>query len=74
MTLPFAISCATEFLAASIGIAKPMPLSFPVPFWLSICALMPITRPRASNSGPPEFPCVIGASVWIASMTLYVGR
>ena len=32
---------------------------------------MPITRPRASNSGPPEFPCVIGASVWIASTTLY---
>ena len=31
---------------------------------------MPITRPRASSSGPPELPCVIGASVWIASTTL----
>ena len=35
---------------------------------LRICALMPITRPRASNSGPPELPRLIGASVWIASM------
>jgi hypothetical protein len=35
-----------------------------------IWALIPITRPRASKSGPPEFPCVIGASIWIASTTL----
>ena len=30
---------------------------------------MPITRPRASKSGPPELPWLIGASVWIASGT-----
>ncbi len=30
---------------------------------------MPITRPFASSSGPPELPCVIGASVWIASIS-----
>src|SRR4026207_765783 len=47
-----------------------MPVSLPVPVALRICALIPITRPRASNSGPPEFPCVIGASVWMASPTL----
>ena len=28
---------------------------------------MPITRPRASSSGPPELPGLIAASVWIAS-------
>ena len=27
---------------------------------------MPITRPRASSSGPPELPGLIAASVWIA--------
>ena len=32
---------------------------------------MPITRPRASNSGPPELPWLIGASVWIASTSWY---
>ena len=32
-----------------------------------IWALIPITRPRASKSGPPELPWLIGASVWIAS-------
>ena len=32
---------------------------------------MPITRPRASNSGPPELPRLIGASIWIASATEY---
>jgi hypothetical protein len=31
---------------------------------------MPITRPCESSSGPPELPCVIGASVWIAPTTL----
>ena len=38
---------------------------------LRICALIPITRPRASNSGPPELPWLIAASVWIASTRLY---
>ena len=35
-----------------------------------IWALIPITRPRASKSGPPELPWLIGASVWIASTRL----
>ena len=29
---------------------------------------MPITRPCASSSGPPELPRLIAASVWIASL------
>ena len=51
--------------AELIGTAKPTPSALPE--LLLICALMPITRPRASNMGPPEFPRLIGASVWIAS-------
>ena len=40
---------------------------------LWICALIPITRPSPSNSGPPELPRLIGASVWIAFATLNPG-
>jgi hypothetical protein len=46
------------------GTAKPIP-TLP---WLpavAICELTPITRPRASSSGPPELPGLIGASVWM---------
>ena len=39
---------------------------------LWICALIPITRPVASKSGPPEFPRLIGASIWIAFATANV--
>ena len=31
---------------------------------------MPITRPSPSNSGPPELPRLIGASIWIAFETV----
>ena len=45
----------------------------PVLLW--ICVLIPITRPSASSSGPPELPLLIAASVWIApSMPNVVGR
>ncbi len=50
------------------GIAKPTP-SEP-PDSLSIWALTPITRPCWSRSGPPEFPWLIAASVWIESRIL----
>ena len=53
------------------GIAKPMPT---LPAWPpelepvdSICELTPITWPCALNSGPPELPGLIAASVWITS-------
>ena len=49
-----------------IGTAKPMPTE-PWPPPVAICELMPITRPLASSSGPPELPGLIDASVWITS-------
>ena len=62
---PLASSCWTTERAVSDGIAKPTPtFAFTVPLW--ICAAIPTTRPSRSRSGPPEFPWLIGASVWIA--------
>ena len=62
-TLPLFLSCGRTFCAVSIGTANPMPtLPLPLPP-VSICELMPITRPAASSSGPPELPGLIGASV-----------
>src|SRR6266576_4543377 len=57
------ISVFATVFTASEGIAKPTP-SFP-PESLSICALTPITWPLMFSSGPPEFPWLIAASVWI---------
>ena len=34
---------------------------------VAIWELIPITRPRASSSGPPELPGLSAASVWITS-------
>ena len=45
----------------SIGIANPTPLLDCVS--VAICALMPITEPCASSSGPPELPGLMAASV-----------
>src|SRR4051812_49804309 len=58
--------CAT-FFDESIGTEKPTPaLSFVSPA-LRIWSLIPITVFVAvSISGPPEFPWLIAASVWIA--------
>jgi hypothetical protein len=53
-------------LAVLIGMAKPTPLFAREPS-VAICALMPITRPWPSSSGPPEFPGLMAASVWITS-------
>ena len=57
-------SWSSECLTTSTGTAKPTPS--PPPDWLSICWLMPITRPSGPTSGPPELPGLIAASVWIA--------
>ena len=55
-------------LAVLLGTAKPIPTEpFPLPP-VAIWELIPITWPAASNSGPPELPGLIGASVWIASL------
>src|SRR5205085_9303378 len=52
------------------GVANPTPEFDPWPweFWLlvSIWSARPITWPEALSSGPPEFPGLIAASVWIA--------
>ena len=45
------------------GTAKPMP-TFP-PAGPMIALLMPTISPRRLISGPPEFPGLIGASVWM---------
>jgi hypothetical protein len=62
--LPFARNWSSARFAVSTGIANPTPS--PPPPVERICALMPMTRPAASSSGPPEFPWLIAASVWIA--------
>jgi hypothetical protein len=53
-------------LTVLIGTAKPMP-TFPPPVEPSIWELTPMTSPSAFRSGPPEFPRLMGASVWITS-------
>ena len=59
--------CEATFLAVSIGTANPMPTEPLLPEPVAICELMPITRPSASISGPPELPGLIAASVWMTS-------
>src|SRR6476660_7068356 len=61
-----------ERRAESIGTANPTPSKPDVVPLERIWALIPIARPRASKSGPPELPWLIGASVWIASTRLYL--
>ena len=46
-----------------MGMAKPSP-SLP-PLREKIEELIPMTCPRAFTSGPPEFPGLMEASVWI---------
>ena len=57
-------NCASERFTAEIGTAKPTPSL--APELVSICWLIPTTRPAPSSSGPPELPGLIEASVWIA--------
>ena len=47
----------------SDGIAKPMPIE--PPDGDRIAVFMPITLPSCVNSGPPELPWLIGASIWM---------
>ena len=44
-------------------IAKPMPIE--PPFGDRIAVFTPITSPPMLNSGPPELPRLIAASVWM---------
>ena len=45
------------------GMAKPMPIEPPVGEMIAV--LMPMTSPSMLNSGPPELPRLIEASVWM---------
>ncbi len=64
--MPLEMSCCATRWTMLDGIAKPTP-SLP-PESLSIWALMPMTWPSESSSGPPELPWLIAASVWIAPL------
>ena len=46
-----------------IGIANPIPIAPWTPVKTKV--LTPTTAPRLETSGPPEFPGLIAASVWI---------
>ena len=56
-------SASMTGLAASVGMARPMPTLVPV--GLISAALMPMTLPFKSNIGPPELPMLMAASVWM---------
>ena len=60
-TWPFS-SWGAISLSMWMGIANPIPC--PAGF---TAALMPMTPPRASSSGPPELPGLMAASVWMKS-------
>jgi len=47
------------------GTANPMPWLPPVRERIAV--FTPMTRPSASTRGPPEFPGLMGASVWMSS-------
>ena len=49
-----------------------MPMLPDSPFTLAIAETTPTTRPAASTRGPPEFPGLTAASVWIAPVSLAV--
>ena len=57
VTLPWSISWRATSLTMFMGIANPMPAP--------PRALMPTTSPRRFTSGPPLFPGLINASIWI---------
>ena len=64
-TFPYLINCGTMRSTVSTGTAKPIPALWPVE--LTIWVFTPIIRPAESRSGPPEFPGLIDASVWMTS-------
>jgi hypothetical protein len=68
-TVPCSMSCPTTFSTIDIGMASPIPANCPLPTVLprpvAIAVFMPITSPRMSASGPPEFPGLIAASTWM---------
>src|SRR6185503_18004377 len=68
LTLPPLTSWSTEALTLLLEIAKPTPMLPDAWPEVAIAVLMPITSPDMFTSAPPEFPGLIAASVWIASL------
>ena len=62
-TRPLTLSWSTTGWARLAGMAKPRP-TLP-PDGEKMAVLMPITLPSMSNSGPPELPRLMAASVWM---------
>jgi hypothetical protein len=60
---PNSVSCWMTGMATSVGTAKPMPIDMPVSEMIAV--LMPMTSPFMLNSGPPELPRLMEASVWM---------
>ena len=58
---PSEIRWGITFLSRFTGTAKPTPMLVPVVLLMAV--LTPMTSPCASNSGPPEFPGLMAASV-----------
>ena len=56
-------SCSMTGCTVLAGVAKPMPTE--PPDGDRIAVLMPITSPSMLNSGPPELPLLMEASVWM---------
>jgi len=56
----------TSSMMVSMGTAKLMPLLRPVPLLVKVAVFIPTIRPKESNSGPPELPELMEASVWTA--------
>ena len=67
-TRPFWISCGTTREMVLMGMAKPTPTLSPV--LLAMAVFMPIIRPWLSNSGPPELPGLMAASIWMIDLRL----
>jgi hypothetical protein len=54
-------------LAKLAGTEKPTPTEPPASPGEMMAVLMPTTSPRRLNSGPPELPLLMAASVWMKS-------
>ncbi len=65
VTLPVLMSCSIICFAMFMGMAKPTPMKPPVR--VAIAVFMPITSPSRFTNGPPEFPGLMAASVWMKS-------
>jgi len=56
-------SCATTVLIVLAGTERPLPTD--PPDGLKIAVFLATTWPSVPNSGPPELPLSIAASVWL---------